>query len=161
LSREHLTFPLRGEKREGRSKVFTRRITTIAPHRPQFTMYEMKDVESNCGVPGYRSRPKYQVGGRSPLCKKARNKIFSPPTFLSLLIQGRQGRILPPKPLLLTTTRDILTYNELDHSLPGCVPGCLPACRCQLTSTTITTAGLEKRKNIGLVIWTDFLSVAQ
>jgi hypothetical protein len=33
----------------------------------------------------------------------------------------------------------ILTYN--DHSLPAC----LPACRYQLTSNTITTAGLEKR----------------
>jgi hypothetical protein len=35
----------------------------------------------------------------------------------------------------------ILTYNELDHSLPAC----LPACRYQLTSNTITTAGLKKK----------------
>jgi hypothetical protein len=35
----------------------------------------------------------------------------------------------------------ILTYNELDHSLPAC----LPACRYQLTSNTIATVGLEKR----------------
>jgi hypothetical protein len=34
----------------------------------------------------------------------------------------------------------ILTYNELDQSLPGCLPACLPVS----TSNTIATAGLEK-----------------
>jgi hypothetical protein len=42
----------------------------------------------------------------------------------------------------------ILTYNELDHSLPTfvrpCMRACLRSCPNQSTSNIITTAGLEK-----------------
>jgi hypothetical protein len=58
-----------------------------------------------------------------------------------ILIHNTGSKYIIQRLKLLIYKYNILTYNELDHSLPGC----LPACRYQLTSNTITTARMERR----------------
>jgi hypothetical protein len=47
----------------------------------------------------------------------------------------------------------ILTYNELDHSLPACLRACVP-----VSANFKYKCHCGAAKKIGFVIWTEFLS---